>query len=108
MFVLLAHAMRVSAIVVLLLGGVLVGPYGLNLIAPDVLGEGLKTIIGLSVGLILFAITIVLVGCHNGLRVEGGSRGVGLMTTRSVVMDIFFIGNDFGGNHARGAVGVNV
>lgn len=40
---------------------------------------------------ILFAVTIVLVGCHNGLRVTGGSRGVGLMTTRSVVMDIFFI-----------------
>lgn len=38
-----------------------------------------------------FAVMIVLVGCHNGLRVTGGSRGVGLMTTRSVVMDIFFI-----------------
>jgi len=40
---------------------------------------------------VVFAIMIVLVGCHNGLRVTGGSRGVGLMTTRSVVMDIFFI-----------------
>ena len=38
-----------------------------------------------------FAVMIVLVGCHNGLRVKGGSRGVGLMTTRAVVMDIFFI-----------------
>lgn len=38
-----------------------------------------------------FAVIIVLVGCHNGLRVEGGSRGVGLMTTRAVVMDAFFI-----------------
>ncbi len=38
-----------------------------------------------------FAIMIVLVGCHNGFRVKGGSRGVGLMTTRAVVMDIFFI-----------------
>lgn len=38
-----------------------------------------------------FANLIVLVGCHNGLRVTGGSRGVGLMTTRSVVMDIFGI-----------------
>lgn len=38
-----------------------------------------------------FAVTIVLVGCHNGLRVTGGSRGVGLMTTRAVVMDIFAI-----------------
>ncbi|HPB31121.1 MAG TPA: ABC transporter permease [Candidatus Sumerlaeota bacterium] len=40
---------------------------------------------------LFFAITIVLVGCHNGLRVTGGARGVGLVTTRSVVMDIFFI-----------------
>jgi len=36
-----------------------------------------------------FAIAIALIGCHNGLRVKGGSRGVGLMTTRAVVMDIF-------------------
>jgi len=40
---------------------------------------------------IIFAVIIGLVGCHNGLRVEGGARGVGLATTRSVVMDIFFI-----------------
>jgi phospholipid/cholesterol/gamma-HCH transport system permease protein len=40
---------------------------------------------------LIFAIMIVLVGCHNGFRVTGGSRGVGLMTTRAVVMDIFFM-----------------
>ncbi len=38
-----------------------------------------------------FAMIIVVVGCHNGLRVTGGARGVGLATTRAVVMDIFFI-----------------
>jgi len=38
---------------------------------------------------VFFAIAIVMIGCHNGLRVKGGSRGVGLMTTRAVVMDIF-------------------
>jgi len=38
-----------------------------------------------------FAIAIVMIGCHNGFRVSGGSRGVGLMTTRAVVMDIFLI-----------------
>ena len=42
-----------------------------------------------SLKALVFAIMIVLVGCHNGLRVRGGSRGVGLMTTRAVVMDIF-------------------
>ena len=40
---------------------------------------------------LVFAVMIVMVGCHNGLRVTGGSRGVGLMTTRAVVMDIFFL-----------------
>ena len=49
----------------------------------DFVQGGLKTLI--------FAIMIVLVGCHNGFRVTGGSRGVGLMTTRAVVMDIFFM-----------------
>ncbi len=39
----------------------------------------------------VFAVFIVLIGCHNGLRVTGGSRGVGLMTTRSVVMDVFML-----------------
>jgi phospholipid/cholesterol/gamma-HCH transport system permease protein len=39
----------------------------------------------------IFAVIIALVGCHNGLRVRGGARGVGLATTRSVVMDIFFL-----------------
>jgi phospholipid/cholesterol/gamma-HCH transport system permease protein len=40
---------------------------------------------------LVFGVMIALIGCHNGLRVKGGSRGVGLMTTRSVVMDILFI-----------------
>lgn len=40
---------------------------------------------------ICFAFIIALVGCHNGLRVTGGARGVGLATTRAVVMDVFLI-----------------
>lgn len=40
---------------------------------------------------LFFAAIIAIVGCHNGLRVRGGSREVGLATTRAVVMDIFFI-----------------
>lgn len=44
-----------------------------------------------TVKALTFAVIIALVGCHNGLRATGGSRGVGLMTTRAVVLDIFFI-----------------
>jgi len=40
---------------------------------------------------VFFALIIVLVGCHNGLRVRGGASEVGKATTRSVVMDIFLI-----------------
>ncbi len=40
---------------------------------------------------LFFALAIVLIGSHNGLRVTGGSRGVGRMTTRAVVMDIFMV-----------------
>jgi phospholipid/cholesterol/gamma-HCH transport system permease protein len=58
-----------------------------------------RTIIGLHannifLGLgksVCYAVVIVVVGCHNGLRVTGGARGVGVATTRSVVMDVFFI-----------------
>lgn len=38
-----------------------------------------------------FALIIVMVGCHNGLRVRGGASEVGKATTRAVVMDIFLI-----------------
>ncbi len=40
---------------------------------------------------VFFALIIVLVGCHNGLRVRGGASEVGKATTRAVVMDIFLI-----------------
>jgi len=39
----------------------------------------------------VFALIIVIVGCYNGLKVSGGARGVGISTTRAVVMDIFLI-----------------
>ncbi len=49
----------------------------------DLLQGGVKAV--------CFAVIIVMVGCHNGLRVTGGVRGVGMATTRAVVMDVFLI-----------------
>ena len=44
----------------------------------------------------IFAVIIALVGCHNGLRVRGGARGVGLATTRTVVhSSLAVLGLDF-------------
>lgn len=40
---------------------------------------------------VVFGLTIVLVGCHNGLRVKGGAQGVGEATTRAVVTDVVCI-----------------
>ncbi|MBN2310648.1 MAG: ABC transporter permease [Candidatus Hydrogenedentes bacterium] len=74
------------------LWGTLVLGYRLDLWVNQTLGAAAYD--DLAQGLLkslFFAVVIVLVGCHNGLRVEGGSRGVGLMTTRAVVMDVFFI-----------------
>lgn len=46
------------------------------------------------VGLIkapVFGFLVALVGCHEGLRVQGGAAGVGSHTTRAVVASIFLI-----------------
>lgn len=50
----IANRLKVSAIVILLVGGVLAGPEGLGLIHPEKLGSGLSAIIAIAVGIILF------------------------------------------------------
>jgi len=40
---------------------------------------------------IIFAILIVIVSVLNGFQVKGGAEGVGMATTRSVVMSISLI-----------------
>jgi NhaP-type Na+/H+ or K+/H+ antiporter/mannitol/fructose-specific phosphotransferase system IIA component (Ntr-type) len=82
LFVLVAHRVHVSAIVVLLLGGIVAGPVGLGLIHPESLGEGLKTIIALSVGLILFEGGLTL--DERGYR--QASREIVGMLTRGVLI----------------------
>ncbi len=52
--VVLSHRLRVSAIVLLLIGGIFLGPFGINLIHPQALGSGLQVVISLAVALILF------------------------------------------------------
>jgi phospholipid/cholesterol/gamma-HCH transport system permease protein len=39
----------------------------------------------------IFALLIASIGCFQGMKVQGGAESVGLNTTRSVVMSIFFI-----------------
>lgn len=56
LFFAIARRLRVTPIVVLLLGGIFLGPssYGIGIINPHVLGVGLKVIVQLAVALILF------------------------------------------------------
>jgi NhaP-type Na+/H+ or K+/H+ antiporter/mannitol/fructose-specific phosphotransferase system IIA component (Ntr-type) len=53
--IVIAHHLRVPAIVPLLIGGVLLGPHVLNIITPaNDLKDGLKTIISMAIAVILF------------------------------------------------------
>ena len=38
-----------------------------------------------------FALTIGLIGCYQGLQVEGNAESLGRLTSRSVVLSIFFV-----------------
>lgn len=51
---LLSNQLKISAIVLLLIGGIVAGPEFLGLVQPEALGQGLNAIIALAVGLILF------------------------------------------------------
>lgn len=47
-----------------------------------------------AVGLIkapFFALTIALIGCHHGLKVEGNAESLGRLTSASVVLAIFLV-----------------
>ncbi len=50
----LADRLRVPSVLFLLLTGVLVGPEGLGVVSPDVFGDALPAIVGLSVAIIVF------------------------------------------------------
>ena len=39
----------------------------------------------------VFALIIASIGCFEGMRVKGSSESVGVNTTKSVVLSIFFI-----------------
>ncbi|MDS0477226.1 cation:proton antiporter [Natrinema sp. 1APR25-10V2] len=51
---LLAARYRVPSVLFLILTGVAIGPEGLGLITPDVVGDALSTIVGVSVAIIIF------------------------------------------------------
>ncbi len=50
----IANRFNMSAIILLLLGGVIAGPEFLGIVEPKYLGEGLNVIVSIAVSLILF------------------------------------------------------
>ncbi len=79
-----------------ILGGFVIGITYLQLSATAFFNELVTVLIMKDVltGLfksVVFAWIIVIVACYFGLRVTGGSEGVGKATTASVVASIFFV-----------------
>jgi phospholipid/cholesterol/gamma-HCH transport system permease protein len=79
-----------------ILGGFVIGITYLQLSATAFFNELVTVLIMKDVltGLfksIIFAWIIIIVACHFGLRVTGGSEGVGKATTASVVASIFLV-----------------
>jgi phospholipid/cholesterol/gamma-HCH transport system permease protein len=74
-----------------ILGGLLIAVVELNMTAQDYLGSiwNQLAISDIMSGLsktVFFGFEIALVGCWNGLKVEGGASAVGVATTRTVVL----------------------
>ena len=91
----LAKKIRVSAIALLLIAGVCLGPMGLNLIQPTSLGSGLSTIIYLAVAIILFegGLTLDYSGYKTTSRIIKNLLTIGVFITWlsiSVAIYLFF------------------
>lgn len=81
--ILLARKVQVSAIVVLLAGGIVLGPEALNLVQPQSLESVLSAIVSLAVGIILFegGLTLDLRGYHAGSSVITRLLSLGVVVT---------------------------
>ena len=79
-----------------ILGGLVVGVFGLDLTIYAYLSETVKSIsaVGIIRGLVkamVFALLIAGIGCQRGFNVRGGAQAVGTATTSAVVAAMFLI-----------------
>jgi NhaP-type Na+/H+ or K+/H+ antiporter/mannitol/fructose-specific phosphotransferase system IIA component (Ntr-type) len=79
----LAKRMNIPGIVLLLFGGVLLGPEGLGLVQPDTLGTTLNVMVAVAVGLILFegGLTLDVAGYRSAPKVIRNLLTVGVLVT---------------------------
>lgn len=83
LLIVVARRLRLPTIVLLLAGGIGVGPEGLGWIHPEALGGFLPIIVSLAVGIILFegGLTLDLKGYLTGSRVIKRLLSIGVLTT---------------------------
>jgi phospholipid/cholesterol/gamma-HCH transport system permease protein len=99
---------RISALVVMvpcltvfsnitgMFGGYLIGRYSLRISTSYYISKTINALVlkDIYTGLIksvTFALIIALVGCYQGLIVQGGAEGVGKSTTNSVVVSMMLV-----------------
>lgn len=83
MLVILSRRLNLPAIVMLLAGGAIMGPSVLGLVQPDSLGNGLRVIVSLSIGLILFegGLTLDVSGYRQAPAMIKRLLTIGVLTT---------------------------
>jgi NhaP-type Na+/H+ or K+/H+ antiporter/mannitol/fructose-specific phosphotransferase system IIA component (Ntr-type) len=79
----IARRLRLPGLVMLLAGGVVLGPTGLGLVQPASLGDGLLAIVSFAIGLILFegGLTLDTSGYRSAPRMIKRLLTVGVLTT---------------------------
>ncbi|MCB0322470.1 MAG: sodium:proton antiporter [Bdellovibrionales bacterium] len=97
MLLVISRRFNIPGIVLLLLGGIALGPLGLGLVVPESLGDGLRVMASLGVGLILFegGLTLDVRGYFSASQVIKRLLSIGVLTTWfATTLAIVFI---FGG-----------
>jgi NhaP-type Na+/H+ or K+/H+ antiporter/Trk K+ transport system NAD-binding subunit len=98
--ILLAERLRMPSILLLLAAGVLLGPQGLQLVAPDALGDGLQVIIPLMVAIIVFegGMVLDLTYLRQVTRVVRNLITIGALITAvlATLAAHFLVGMDWG------------
>lgn len=94
--------LTVFAIYVGLFGGWLISHGSLDMSTPYYVTRALDYVEPRDIGIgmlksFVFGVLVVTIACNTGLNVRGGAEGVGLATTRSVVLSLLavFIANAF-------------
>ncbi len=97
MLIVFAQRFNLPAIVLLLAGGVVLGPMGFGLVQPDSLGEGLRVIVLLGIGLILFegGLTLDVDGYKSASVLIKRLLSVGVIVTWLVTAFAIYLIMDF-------------